>query len=274
LTGLLLEEGRKTPADMFFAQDAGTLGALAKQGRLEPLPNSLLERVDAAYRSPDGVWVGVTGRARTIVYNTKLVSSDEMPESIMDFTDPKWKGKIAWAPGNGSFQAAITAMRAQIGDEKTVAWLKGIIANNPREYPKNSAIVRAVGNGEAHVGFVNHYYLHRFTSADPEFPAANHYTKAGDPGSLVNVAGIAIPRKATYDRRAHLATLRLADYLLGIEAQEYFAQETNEYPLIDEVEASAELVPISEIKPPAIDLSDLDDLEGTLRMLREVGALP
>ena len=274
LTGLLLEEGSKTPADLFFAQDAGALGALAKHDRLQKLPDTLLARVGSSYRSPAGMWVGVTGRARTVVYNTDRVSVEELPDSIMDFTDPKWKGKIAWAPGNGSFQAAITAMRAQIGDEKTRAWLEGIIANKPREYPKNSAIVRAVGNGEAHVGFVNHYYLHRFTSEDAGFPAANHYTEAGDPGSLVNVAGVAIPRKSKHDRSTHVATIQLIEFLLSNETQQYFASETNEYPLVAEVEAASDLVPISEITPPAIDLSDLDDLEGTLTLLREVGALP
>jgi len=274
LAGLLLEEGSKTPADVFFAQDAGALGALAKADRLNPLPDSILDRVDEKYRSPDGVWVGVTGRARTIVYNTDRLSVSELPESIMDFTDPKWKGKIGWAPGNGSFQAAITAMRAQLGDDATRAWLKGIIANEPKEYPKNSAIVRAVGDGEVTLGFVNHYYLYRFTSKNPSFPAANGYTKAGDPGSLVNVAGVGLLKKSKHDRTVHQAAIKLAEFLLSETGQAYFATETNEYPLIDEVPAPTNLRPLSEIEPPAIDLSDLDDLQGTLKMLKEVGALP
>lgn len=274
LAGLLLEEGAKTPADVFFAQDAGALGALAKAERLNTIPTSILARVDEKYRSPEGVWVGVTGRARTIVYNTNKLNESELPDSILEFTDPKWKGRIAWAPGNGSFQAHVTAMRVQLGDKRTREWLEGIIANNPREYPKNSAIVRGVGAGEAEVGFVNHYYLSRFKDEDPGFPAENHYTEGGDPGSLVNVAGVALLRKSTHDRSKYKASLELFEFLLSEDGQTYFATETKEYPLIEGVETPAGLMPIEEIDPPDIDLSDLDDLKGTLEMLREVGALP
>jgi iron(III) transport system substrate-binding protein len=274
LAGLLLEEGSRTPADVFFAQDAGALGALAKADRLNTIPTSILTRVDEKYRSPVGVWVGVTGRARTIVYDTNKLSADDMPDSILDFTDPKWKGRIAWAPSNGSFQAHVTAMRVQLGDARTRAWLEGILANEPREYPKNSAIVRAVGAAEAEVGFVNHYYLSRFKAEDPDFPAANHYTESGDPGSLVNVAGVALLRKSPHNESKHRAAIELFEFLLSEDGQSYFAKETKEYPLIESIESSKGLVPIEEIDPPDIDLSDLDDLKGTLEMLREVGALP
>lgn len=274
LAGLLLEEGSKTPADVFFAQDAGALGALAKANRLNALPSGILSRVDATYRSDEDSWVGVTGRARTVVFNTNELTAEEMPDSILDFTDPKWKGRIAWAPGNGSFQAHVTAMRAELGDAKTRAWLEGIMANEPKEFPKNSAIVQAVGNGEVSVGFVNHYYLHRFTSEKADFPAANHYTAAGDPGSLVNIAGVGLLRKTRHDRTVYNASMELVVFLLSEKAQTYFATETNEYPLIAEVATPTDLVPLDRIEPPAVDLSDLDDLKGTLEMLREVGALP
>src|SRR5690606_27021486 len=168
----ILEEGQNSPADILFAQDAGALGALSKEGRLETISDSLLNRVDPIYRSQSGDWVGVTGRARVVDYNTQLVNKSDLPDSIWGFTDPKWKGKIGWSPPNGSFQSFITAMRVLEGEERTREWLQGIMANDPVSFSGNSQIVEAIGRGEISVGFVNNYYLHRFQSADPAFPVA------------------------------------------------------------------------------------------------------
>jgi iron(III) transport system substrate-binding protein len=274
MTALLLEEGRKTPADVFIAQDAGALGALAKKDRVHAVPESILVEVDPRFRSPEGDWVGVTGRARCVAYNTAAMKPADMPASIMEFTDPAWKGRVGWAPGNGSFQAFVTAMRKRVGDQKTEAWLRGMIANEAVVYPKNSAIVRALGAGEVDLGFVNHYYLYRFLAEDPEFPVRNHFLPNGDPGALVNVAGACLPVQAdqTPDQRA--AAEGLIRFLLDQEAQAYFAESTYEYPLTKGVAPAKEMISLEVVETPDMDLSDLDDLQGTLVMLRKVGALP
>src|SRR5690606_26622021 len=155
LAALLLEERDRTPASVFFAQDAGALGALARESRLATLPDPVLTRVDPRFRSPRGEWVGVTGRARTLDYNTGKLTEAELPASVLELTDPKWRGRIGWAPTNGSFQAFVTAMRVQLGEDRAEKWLRDILANKPQEYPKNSEIVRAVGAGEVDVGLVN-----------------------------------------------------------------------------------------------------------------------
>jgi iron(III) transport system substrate-binding protein len=269
LAATILEEGKNSPADLFFAQDAGALGALSKENRLLKLSSSILEKVEARFRSPKGEWIGITGRARTVDYNVKLVDKRELPESIWGFTDPKWKrGKIGWAPTNGSFQAFITAFRVLEGDEKTREWLEGIIANDPQEYPKNSPIVAALGRGEIHVGFVNNYYLHRFKAEDPDFPVSHHYT-TGDAGSMINVAGLGI---VDTTKNKDLAE-NFIGYMLSEDAQRYFATKTYEYPLLEGISVIGPQKPLSEIITPNIDLSDLDDLKGTLKLLRDVGAL-
>ena len=274
MAALILEEGGNTPADVFISQDAGALGAVAKKDRVRKLPRSVLGRVDPRFRSPEGDWVGVSGRARSVVYNTDAMKPSDMPGSILDFTDPKWKGRVGWAPGNGSFQAFVTAMRDRLGDEATEAWLRGMIANEAVVYPKNSAIVRAVGAGEVDLGFVNHYYLYRFLAEDAEFPARNHFLPGGDPGALVNVAGVCLPRQDDQDAARSAAALELINWLLAEEAQTYFAESTYEYPLIKGVSPAKEMISIGKIQTPDMDLSDMDDLEGTLAMLRKVGALP
>ena len=264
----ILEEGSRSPADLYFAQDAGALGALADAGALVALPSALLDRVDADFRDAAGRWVGTSGRARVLVISPERVPNP--PTSIFDLTDPEWEGRVGWAPANGSFQAFVTAMRQIHGDDVTEQWLRDMIANGVREYPKNSPQVQAVGDGELDIGLVNHYYLYRFLNADPNFPAANHFTDPGEAGALINIAGVAL-LKASDNRDV---ALRFIEYLLSEEAQEYFRDQTSEYPLAAGIAARPELVPLDQLNPPSLALTSLADLEGTLKLLQEVGALP
>lgn len=271
MAATILEEGDNSPADLFFGQDAGALGALAQSDRFAPLPESILELVEPRFRSPDGLWVGVSGRARVLVYNTDEVSEAELPASVTDLTNEEWRGRVGWAPTNGSFQSFVTALRVLAGEEEAGAWLEAMIENDVQVYSNNTGIVTAVGAGEVAVGLVNHYYLYRFLAEQGEsFPARNYYFPAGDVGSMVNVAGVGILDTAANGAAAE----QFVEFLLSNTAQQYFASETNEYPLAGgEVEINPMLQPLDEIVTPELDLSDLSDLQGTLELLQEVGAL-
>jgi iron(III) transport system substrate-binding protein len=269
LAATILEEGKNSPADLFFAQDAGALGALSKEGRLLKISNPLLNMVEPRFESKNGEWIGITGRARTVDYNTLLVNPKELPDSIWGFTDTKWAGgKIGWAPTNGSFQSFITAFRVLEGEDRARKWLEGIIAGEPQAYSKNTPILAALGRGEVQVGFVNNYYLHRFKAEDPDFPVAHHYTR-GDAGSMINVAGLGIVDTA----RNVEAAERFIGYMLSEDAQRYYATSTYEYPLLKGIKVEGPQKPLSDITTPDIDLSDLDDLKSTLDLLRDVGVL-
>jgi len=270
LAATILEEGQNSPADVFFSQDAGALGALTNEGILSPLPEEALSQVEERFRDPNGEWVGVSGRARVVAYNTEALSEEELPGSILEFTDPEWSGRIGWAPTNGSFQAFVTALRVIEGEDAAREWLEGVQANDPRRYDNNLAILEGVTSGEIEVGFVNHYYLFQLQEeSGGNVPAANYFFQNGDPGSLVNVAGIGILNTADNTPEAE----EFLQFLLSEEAQSYFADETFEYPLIAGVPTNEELVPLSEIQTPNVDLGNLDDLEGTLDLLRETGVL-
>ncbi len=270
MAATILEEGQNSPADVFYGQDAGALGALSLAGRLSALPAEILDRVDPRFRAGNGDWVGASGRARVFVYNTEMVSMDELPNDIWELTDPKWKGKIGWAPTNGSFQAFVTAVRVVEGEERAKEWLEAMIANDVQIYPKNTPIVEATGKGEVALGLVNHYYLYRFLKEDPGFQAKNHHPAAGDAGAMINVAGAAVLDTAK-DKAAAEAFVA---FLLSDEAQNYFSEQTNEYPLVAGIPATAEgLLPLAEVNTPDIDLTDIDDLQGTLELLQEVNAL-
>jgi iron(III) transport system substrate-binding protein len=269
MANLILTEGENSPADVFFSQDAGALGAVAGEGRLTTLPDEVLDSVDERFRSPEGEWVGTSGRARVVVYNTDALSEDELPDSIHDFTDPEWSGRIGWAPTNASFQAFVTAMRVLDGEDAAREWLEGIQANDPNVYEGNGPALDAVISGEIDVAFINHYYLMQRLAEDPDVPAANHFLTDGDPGALVNVAGAGILATAPDAENAQA----FVEFLVSEQAQEYFAEQTKEYPLAAGVATDPALVPLDEIGTPEIDLSDLADLEGTLELLQEVGIL-
>ncbi|MCH8901736.1 MAG: iron ABC transporter substrate-binding protein [Chloroflexi bacterium] len=269
LIATIREEGGNSPADIFFASDPGALGALSD--RFATLPDDILGLVSESFRSRDGTWVGISGRARVVVYNTNELTEADLPDSIFDFTDPKWQGRIGWAPTNGSFQAMVTAMRLIEGEERTRQWLEGIKANDPKEYPKNTPIVQAAADGEIDVGFVNHYYLYRFLAEQGEsFSARNHFLTAGDAGGVVLVAGASILDTSDSVEEAE----RFLEFMLSPVAQQYFAGQTFEYPLVEGTRPQVGLIPLSEIEIPDIDLSQLVDLEGTLKLLRETGVLP
>ncbi|HEU0234855.1 MAG TPA: iron ABC transporter substrate-binding protein [Candidatus Limnocylindrales bacterium] len=270
LAATILEEGSASPADVYIAQDAGALGAVAAEGILAGLPSAVLDRVDVRFRSPAAAWVGVSGRARVAAYDIRAIADGALPPSILDFTDPAWKGRLGWAPTNGSFQAFVTALRVLEGEDAARAWLEGIAANEPKVYEGNNPVVAAIAAGEIEVGFVNHYYaLQQAAEQGPQFPVANHFFAGGDPGALVNVAGAGILTTSANPA----AALAFVEFLLADETQAYFAAETFEYPLVPGIEIDERLVPLDELEPPDIDLSDLSDLQGTLRLLSEVGIL-
>lgn len=268
----ILTEGENSPADVFIAQDGGALGALANEDMLMELPSAVLARVaDPAFVSPDGLWVGLSGRARALVYSPEMLAEHELelPPSILDLIDEDWTGLVGWAPSNASFVSNVTAMRVLLGDEETAQWLADMIANGVQSYPKNTPIVQAVINGEIAVGLVNHYYLFRFLAEDPDITAALHFFPGGDPGSFINVAGAAILKTSDQSETA----LALVEYLLSDSAQQYFAAATYEYPLVASVDPSVELPDLADIEAPEIDLSAIDDLQATLEMIEDSGAL-
>jgi iron(III) transport system substrate-binding protein len=269
LAATILNEGDASPADVYFAQDAGALGALEAEERFATLEDDVLELVDEGFRSPQGAWIGTTGRVRVLAYNTDQLDEAEVPDSVFDLVEPEWEGRVGWAPTNGSFQAFVTAMRIEEGEDVAREWLEGLIANDPAEFENNTGIVEGVGRGEVEVGLVNHYYLARFKAEDPDFPVENQYLP-GDIGGLVNVAGVGILESSEEQAAAE----ELVRHLLSEESQEYFGQVTDEleFPLREGVE-SPELPSLDELEPPEVDLSRLEDLQGTLDLLREVGAL-
>ena len=269
MAATLLEEGSNSPADIFFAQDPGALSAVS--GLLNPISNDILARVPEWAQGVDGSWVGISGRARTVVYNTDELTEEDLPDDLRGFTDPKWKGKIGWAPTNSSFQTMVTGMRSVWGEEETKLWLQGIQDNEPIVYPKNTPQVAAAAAGEISVGLVNHYYLFRFLAEEGEdFTARNYHPRNGGPGSTIMVAGAGILKTSDNEDNAE----KFLKFMLGKVGQQYFTGQTFEYPLVDGVKTQHVLVPLAEINNPGLMPEDFEDMVGTQSLLQEIGILP
>ena len=270
LAATIAEEGENSPADVFFAQDPGSLGSVDAQ--LAELPAETLERVDRQFRDADGRWVGTSGRSRVIAYNTDELSEDEVPDSVFDLTDPRWKGRIGIAPTNASFQAFVTAMRLSKGDGATRQWLVDLKKNDPKEYEKNVLIVEAVAAGEVDLGLVNHYYLYVVKEEQPDAPVDNHFLEAGDPGALVSVAGAGVLASSDQTDDAE----QFVDFLLSDAGQRFYVDEAEEaeYPLVDGIDAKEGLPPLADLTGPDVELTAFGaELASTIELLRETGYL-
>jgi iron(III) transport system substrate-binding protein len=265
----IIADGADSPADVFYGPLSDALGSLSAAGRLAPLSAEQLDRVPKAYRSPDGTWVGTTGRAHVVFYNTDQVSEDDLPDSILGFADPAWRGRIGWDPTSRSLQDAITALRQLKGEDTARAWLKGVQANAPAAFQGAAPIVTAVAAGKIiDVGFGSHFYLYDLQAdGDARNVAAKFYR--GDPLGLLNVAGVGII-KGTDNAAAASA---FVDFMLSRATQRVYAKDAHEIPLVEGVEPAERIPTAGELTVPGLDARQFEELRDARRLLTEVGIL-
>ena len=267
MAALLMTEGSASPADVFFSQDAGALGAV--EDMFAELPSQTLSAVDPQYSATSGKWVGVTGRVRVVVYNPSLAPTP--PNTIDGLLDPQWSGKIGFAPTNASWQSFVTALRVLRGEAAAEKWLTAFAKNKPVPFEKNGAVRDAVNSGEVALGLVNHYYLLEKIAAEgaSAVTAKNQYMAAGDVGGLVNVAGAGILASAKHSGAAQ----KFIDFLQSETAAEYFRTKTWEYVLTKGATQAEGIPAFADLKAPSIDLSNLKSLDVTQELLQKVGLL-
>lgn len=271
MSALLIEEGEKSPAQVFLSQDAGALGALSSEGLLAKLPTSITEKVPAEFTSKDDTWVGVTGRARVIAYDSEALTSKDVPDSVLDLTDPKWSGKIVFAPGNASFQSFITALRVLEGEKVADECVAGMAANNPIKVESNGDALDRVNSGQAQLALINHYYWYeREKELGTDAMRAKLKFLSGDAGGIVNVSGVGILKKAADNENAK----RFVEFLVDESAQAYFVANTFEYPLLPGVDAPEGLPSLKSLANENLDLADLESIKETQALLAKHGLLP
>jgi iron(III) transport system substrate-binding protein len=260
---LIDQEGDRGRADVFISQSPGALGFLEGNDRLTSLDESLLALVPARWRNDDGMWIGISGRVRVIVYNEDLVDPAELPDSVFELSDDRFQGMVGLAPGNSSFQDFVTIMRDVYGDDAALDWLTDMAGNGARSYTNNTAIVQAVGRGEVPMGLVNHYYSFRALAEDPGASSRNYFFPFGNIGSVLIATGAGIVASSDHPELGG----QLIEFLLGETAQRYLAEETFEYPLALGSEPVDVLPALTTIDAA---FHDLDELGGGLERTKEL----
>jgi ABC-type Fe3+ transport system, periplasmic component len=264
----ILSEGTASPADVFWAVDAGSIGAVTDAGLTTTLPGAITDQVPTHYH-PDDAWVATSGRARAIPYNTDLIDAADIPSSVMAFPEvPAFAEAMAWAPTYGSFQAFITTMRYLEGEDATRSWLEAVIDAGVTSFADEFLLNNGIADGTVSVGFANHYYAWRVREARPDAPIALAFTE-GDAGALINVAGASVLRSSDRITQAE----RFIRHLLSTEAQEFFTVNLWDYPVLPEMEPVGDMPTIEELNPPEMPLERLSDIQPTLELLRSTGAL-
>lgn len=247
-------------ADLFWAVDTGAIGLMTDEGLAQALPDDLKQQLKTGFQYSG--WSPVTGRIRTLPYNTERVTKEQIPDDVMALANSDLQ--IGWAPAYASFQSFVTAMRILEGDEATAEWLKGV-SGHAKSYAGELGVVMGVERGEVDVGFANHYYTLRLKAGKPDAKVDLAFTN-NDAGCLVNASGIV----ALSEGELPVNFIR---YLLTQEVQSYLSQEAYEIPLVKGVTEPTGLVPLSTLSPPTIDLRKLADIRPTLDLMRKVGVL-
>lgn len=266
----IMQEGSRSPGDVFYTENSPALMKLAGQHLLAPVDKATLAAVPSADSSPAGNWVGVTARISALVYNTNALKPSQLPTSVMDLASPKWVGKLGIAPGETDFQPIITSIADTHGSAAALAWLKGVKANaGSHIYPDNETLTSEVNSGQVEIGLINHYYWYRLRAGlgAGAMHSALHYFAPGDPGYVLNVSGAGILASSTHQAAAQ----KFLAFLISAAGQRIIAQSDSfEYPLRPGVAANSQLPPLSSLHPdPADTIAKLGDGSTALQLLQQ-----
>ncbi len=267
----ILDERNNPQADIFFANDAGVMEKLRLDGVLQPGDPAVFAAIPADFRAEDNSWVGLSARSRVFIYNKDLISEAEMPKSIFDLADSKWKGQFAiTVPGSEAMISHLTAIRLLFGDKKTEEFIKGMLANKPAVLKGHTDIRKAVGAGEFKFGLVNNYYYHLQLLEDKDNNVGVIYPDQGSDqmGTFVNVAGVALVKGG----RNPLSARKFVEFMLKPEQQEMFAILNYETPVLPGIPVHEIARPIDTYRRVDIKLSQLGAAwEGTIDLMEKAG---
>jgi iron(III) transport system substrate-binding protein len=253
------QEGAKSPADVLVTVDAGRLWRAEQAGLLQPVKSKILdERVPAALRHPDGLWYAFSIRARPIFYAKGKVD----PATIRDYEDlanPRLKGKVCVRSSSSMYNLSLmSSMITAVGPEKAESWARAVVANMARD-PKGADTdqLKALASGECQIAIANTYYyvrLMKSQKADERAVAEKVgvvFPNQGNRGTHVNVSGAGVAKHAPNRD----AAIKFLEYLASDEAQAYFANGNNEYPVAGVVRDNRELASLGEFKKDSVNVS-------------------
>jgi iron(III) transport system substrate-binding protein len=267
------QEGAKSPADLFYAENSPALEVLQEKGLLATAPSSALAAIPARYDSPEHDWVGITARVTCLVVNNSVPAA-QTPTSALSLADPKWKGKLAFAGSETDLQPMITAIAAKYGEVRATTWLAGLRANAADHLlPDNETVAKDVDSGQVQIGVVDHYYWYRQAANDGGAgKAGSHiaYFADGDPGYVLSVSGIATLASSRHKE----AAATFVDFLASPDAQKIIAgSDSFEYPLLPGIAANGELPALSSLHPGTVSIGELGDGSTAISLLQQAQLL-
>jgi iron(III) transport system substrate-binding protein len=200
----VLAEGEQTPADAVITIDGGSIDLLAKEGVLASVDSEVIENaIPEMLRDPDGQWVGLSQRVRTLMYNPANVSEDEIPATYADLADPQWEDRLCLRPASHIYTIALVAsIIANQGEEEAARIVNGWVANNPTYINSDTRILETMAAGGCDAGITNHYYLGRIRDEDPDFPIQLVWANQDTTGVHRNVVAMGVLESARNQENA------------------------------------------------------------------------
>jgi iron(III) transport system substrate-binding protein len=277
LANLIGVQGSHSPADVFYTENSPALEFLQEKGLLAPVQGSTLARTPAKYNSQAGDWVAVSARVSVLIYNPSLIAKSQLPTSVMQLADPKYRGKLAFAAGETDFQPLVTSVAKTYGQAATLRWLDGMKSNAASHLvPDNETLVNDVNRGQVAFGLINEYYWYRLRA---EIGASAMHSQLAyfaprDPGYVIDVSGAAVLKSSKHQAAAQ----KFLAFLVSERGQNIIAraagnEQSYEYPLGDGVTTSAPETPFSQLQPNPITIADLGDGSAAIALLRQAGLL-
>jgi iron(III) transport system substrate-binding protein len=273
LADQMVTEGNRSPADVFFTENSPVLQFLSGKGLLATLPSSTLARTPSKFNSPKGDWVGVSARVSVLIYDPKLISESQLPTTVLQLADSKYKGLLAMAPGETDVQPIITSVLHRYGHAKALKWLEGVKSNSTGHIlADNETIADEVNRGEVAFGFVNQYYWWRMRA---EIGASNVTSKIAyfaphDPGYVIDVSGAAVMKSSKHQSLAN----QFVAFLVSKKGQEIIAHSISfEYPIASGVTTMQPETPFDQLQPNAITVSELGTGSAAIALLHVTGLL-
>ena len=271
LSAKMLEERANPQADVFINTDSLSIAGLGAQGLFAPSNSAEIAAVPAEYRADDGSWVGLTLRARVIMYNTNLVTAEEAPKSVFELTDSKWKGQVGAADStNGSIQGHIAAMIHLQGEEMTSEFVKGLVDNDTQFFGGHTDVRKAVGAGELKLGFVNHYYYQLSKAEGAPVGVVYPDQGEGQMGVVVNSTNAGILEGAKHPDLAE----KFVDFLLTPDGQKVFADTNYEYPIVPGVALAEGVQPLDGVRLADVTFKEIYDLLPATKELMQAAGMP
>lgn len=266
----LVQEGSKSPADVFLTENSPAMVLVDNAKLFAPLDKSTLEQVAPVYRPEHGRWIGIAARSTVFVYNPAKLSEAQLPKSLMDLAKPEWKGRWAASPSGADFQAIVSAVLALKGEKATLEWLKAMKTNFVA-YKGNSTVMKAVNAGQIDGGVIYHYYrfVDQAKTGENSKNTELHYFKHQDPGAFVSISGGGVLASSKHQQQAQA----FMKWITGKSGQDTLrTNDAFEYAVGVNAASNPKLVSLKDLDAPKVEASSLNSKK-VIDLMTEAGLL-